>query len=490
MTFPAASGIARNRFALAYLVVGSLLSASYFAVPPSHPDLQHVVYELIGLSAVTAIWRGTRMHRPGPAWTAMLVGIALWVGGDSYWNAYRWIAGREAPFPSGADAFYLLAYLPLLFAIVLLVRGGRPRTSDLADASIVGLAAGLIVWFAAIAPAAESHQSSALASAITVVYPTMDYLLLLGVVQLAFVGGLRNSSLRWVTAAFATVLATDIVYARMRVDASFTAGSWVNVGYFMFYVLLGVAALSPSAAAVAETPKAPYGRLTLPRLALLTAALLSTPATIGFDAATDVNSVRLLAFIGALIGMLVLLRLALLFVERDELDVAKRAAQHALKQMAYHDGLTQLANRRALYDAMAAATEAPEGEATALLFIDLDGFKQVNDVHGHVAGDAVLTEVGARIRKAVRGDDFAARHGGDEFVVLLRGLPIDRVEQLAEQTAARITEALALPIKTAAATFPLGASIGIAVHPRDGASPDELIRVADERMYRAKRAAA
>jgi hypothetical protein len=221
--------LARNRAVLAYLAIGSGESAAYFLID-ARADLQHALYQLIGLTAIAAIWLGNSRNRSGPAWRALLLGMALWIGGDGYWNAYRWVTGREAPFPSGADVFYLLAYVPLLISIALLVRGGRPRTSDLVDASIVGLAAGLVVWFAAIAPSAAAHQSSALASAVTVIYPTMDYLLLVGVIQLAFVGGLRNTSLRWVTAAFATVLVTDIIYARMRVDASFTAGSWVNVG--------------------------------------------------------------------------------------------------------------------------------------------------------------------------------------------------------------------------------------------------------------------
>lgn len=483
------SSIARNRAVLAYLTIGGALSAAYFVIPTG-PNAQHALYQLIGLSALVAIWRGNSANRSGPAWSAMLLGLACWVGGDGYWNAYRWVTGREAPFPSAADVLYLLAYIPLLIAIALLVRGGRPRTSDLVDASIVGLAAGLVVWFAAIAPSAEAHQNSALASAVTVIYPTMDYLLLVGVIQLAFVGGLRNTSLRWVTAAFATVLVTDIIYARMRVDASFTAASWVNVGYFAFYVLLGAAALSPSVRQAAETQKAPYGRLTLPRLALLTAALLATPATIGFEAAPNVNDVRALSVIGALIAVLVLLRLSLLFVERDELDVQRRAAQLALKQMAYHDGLTQLANRRSLYESMAESIALDDGNTTALLFIDLDGFKAVNDQHGHEAGDAVLTDVAARLRRAVRGHDLVARHGGDEFVVLLCGLPGDQADALALQTGTRIREALAAPIATPIASFSISASLGVALHPRDGLTPDALIRCADQRMYEQKRTAA
>ncbi|MGZ4430226.1 MAG: diguanylate cyclase domain-containing protein, partial [Gaiellales bacterium] len=367
------ASLIRDRLSITYLVFGTALSAAYFVVPAS-ANVQHVIYQAIGLSAVFAIWLGNKRHCSGRAWSAILVGIALWVAGDGYWNAYHWLTGSEAPFPSAADVLYLLAYLPLLLGIVLLVRGGRPRTSDLVDASIIGLAAGLIVWFAAIAPSAHAHQSSSLTAAVTVIYPPMDYLLLVGIVQLFFVGGLRNASLRWATLAFATVLITDIVYARMRVDSSFTATSYVNIGYFAFYVLLGVAALSPSVREAAEGQRAQYGRLTLPRLALLTAALLSTPATIGFDAATKANDVRALALIGALIALLVLLRLSLLFVERDELDGERRTAQQALTQMAYQDGLTRLANRRSLYEALPEAIATADGTAAALLFIDLDGF--------------------------------------------------------------------------------------------------------------------
>jgi diguanylate cyclase (GGDEF)-like protein len=472
----------------AYLAIGSGLSAAYFVLPAS-ANVEHAIYQLIGISGLIAIASGIAARRcSGTAWWMILLGLTLWVAGDGYWNAYRWIEGVEAPFPSPADALYILAYIPLLIGIGLLVRGGRPRAGDVLDASIIGLAAGLTVWFAAIAPAAQANQGTTLASLVVVVYPAMDYLLLVGVVQLSFAGGLRSLSLRWVSAAFATVLVTDVLYARMRIDASFTAGSYINIGYFAFYVLLGVAALVPSREAAA-IPAVPSGRLTLPRLGLLAAALLSAPTAIALDAASNTADVRMLALIGALISLLVLLRLSLLFVERDQIDGERRTAQRALTVMAYRDGLTQLANRSALYDSLGVAL-GEDGRSTALLFIDLDGFKQVNDVHGHLVGDAVLREVAKRLTSAVREADLVARHGGDEFVVLLRGLQSDEASSRAEQTVERITTAVARPIDTGAVSVSVAASVGIAVHPRDGRSPDALIRAADERMYERKRRAA
>jgi diguanylate cyclase (GGDEF)-like protein len=474
----------------AFLVIGAGLSAAYFVLPAG-ANVLHLIYQLIGISGVAAIGLGIATRRcSGPAWWMILFGLTLWVAGDGYWNAYRWIEGTEAPFPSPADAFYVLAYPPLLIGIGLLVRGGRPRAADVLDASIIGLAAGLTVWFAAIEPAASAYQGSALASLLVVVYPAMDYLLLVGVVQLSFAGGLRNVSLRWVSAAFATVLVTDVIYARMRIDASFSAGSYVNLGYFAFYVLLGLAALAPSRDVVAAAvPVSPGGRLTLPRLALLAAALLSAPAAIGLNAATTSSDVRVLALMGALISLLVLFRLALLFVERDLIDGERRTAQQALTVMAYRDGLTQLANRAALYDTMAAALREGEERSTALLFLDLDGFKQVNDQHGHLVGDAVLKEVAKRLSDAVRGDDLVARHGGDEFVVLLRRLPHDEAESRAALTIKRIVDAVAEPIASPSGSVSVAASVGVAIHPRDGDSPDRLIRRADLRMYEQKRAA-
>jgi diguanylate cyclase len=479
--------LSTSKLSTGYGALGLALSAAYFEIS-GNPSLQHVVYQAIGLSGVAAVAFGIRRHRPeGPAWGLILAGLALWVAGDGYWNAYRWLAGSEAPFPSPADALYLLAYVPLLAATVVIVRGGRPRSSDVVDATIIGLAAGLLVWFAAIHPA-SSAQGSTLGSLIAVTYPSMDYLMLLGLVQLLTSRPLENAALRWITAAFATVLLTDILYAWLRSAGTFTAGSVVNAGYFAFYVLLGAGALHPSMTALCAAPTRRSGRLTLARLALLAMALLATPIAIALHATKNSADARMLAVIGSLISVLVLVRLALLFVERDHIDAARRLAQESLERMAYQDALTQLANRTATYRALAAAIErAAPLTATVVLFVDVDGFKQVNDEHGHEIGDRVLREIANRLRTAVRTNDVVGRHGGDEFVILLCNLPLHAARTRAQATADRVTAALRHPIQIDSLTIGLSASIGVAIHPIDGQSPDGLIHHADMQMYAYKK---
>ena len=122
----------------------------------------------------------------------------------------------------------------------------------------------------------------------------------------------------------------------------------------------------------------------------------------------------------------------------------------------------------------------------AVLYIDLNRFKGVNDAHGHKAGDAVPAEVGRRLRQCVRDGDTAARVGGDEFVALLPDL---RDADGAEIVARKIEEAIAQPIRVHGVEHRIGISIGIAMAPRDGVDAEALLRCADQAMYSGKRAA-
>ena len=161
-------------------------------------------------------------------------------------------------------------------------------------------------------------------------------------------------------------------------------------------------------------------------------------------------------------------------------------ASRRLRHQALHDDLTDLPNRTLLYDRMEAALTAADrnGEPAALLLVDLDRFKEVNDTLGHDTGDRLLEEVAARLQGVVRRGDTLARLGGDEFAVLLRGLP-DR--GMAAELAGRLQEAIGRPFMLNGVSAVLDASIGIAHCPEHGTDVHTLVQRADVAMYDAKR---
>lgn len=160
------------------------------------------------------------------------------------------------------------------------------------------------------------------------------------------------------------------------------------------------------------------------------------------------------------------------------------AANAELTFLALHDKLTKLPNRALLEDRFEQAIQAAEreGERFAVMFIDLDGFKAINDAYGHQAGDQLLTEVATRIREAVRAVDTVSRVGGDEFVLLLRvNTPED-----AGELASRLLHRLREPVTVAGHSATVSGSIGIAMYPEDGTDQRALMRHADAAMYHAK----
>ncbi|MBD3898075.1 EAL domain-containing protein [Halomonas sp. ML-15] len=166
---------------------------------------------------------------------------------------------------------------------------------------------------------------------------------------------------------------------------------------------------------------------------------------------------------------------------------ALKAHQSHLQLKAHHDPLTGLANRSLFDDYLQRAlhhAQRQDGEV-ALLFIDLDRFKPINDSLGHSAGDTLLKQVARRLSQALRSDDMLARFGGDEFLVLLQH---EAGVDGAQAVALRLQEALEAPFKVSDRRLPMSASIGIALYPRDGDSPEELMRSADGAMYSAKHA--
>ncbi len=167
-------------------------------------------------------------------------------------------------------------------------------------------------------------------------------------------------------------------------------------------------------------------------------------------------------------------------------DISERKEnEERVRRLAHHDQLTGLPNRNLLNDRMnhAIARVRRHGGRMAVLYIDLDRFKPVNDTLGHEAGDLVLQTVARRLLSCVRTSDTVARIGGDEFVVVTEEI---HLPQDASLVAAKIIEALAEPIPVHDTICSIGASVGIAVFPDDGYSMDEVCKAADTAMYRVK----
>ncbi|MFM6989533.1 MAG: diguanylate cyclase domain-containing protein [Arenimonas sp.] len=163
----------------------------------------------------------------------------------------------------------------------------------------------------------------------------------------------------------------------------------------------------------------------------------------------------------------------------------QKDAEARIRHLALHDALTGLPNRTVFDSHLAAelASAKRNKEGFGLLFLDLDGFKTVNDRFGHGFGDRVLKEVAGRLRTALRESDLIARIGGDEFVVLLRRVTLLRD---AEHVAAKIHAALAAPFELETRRIACGTSIGIALYPQHGGDALALVAHADQAMYRAK----
>lgn len=163
------------------------------------------------------------------------------------------------------------------------------------------------------------------------------------------------------------------------------------------------------------------------------------------------------------------------------------ATGQQMQELAHRDILTQLPNRLYFQGAVQRSVERSNhsGELMALMFIDLDNFKHVNDRHGHEAGDRVLVEVARRMSAVLRSGDVLCRLGGDEFALLLPGLP--EVES-AELLAGRLIAAVREPLIIDGVQMPVGATVGLAFCPDDAEEASELLRRADEAMYEAKRA--
>jgi diguanylate cyclase (GGDEF)-like protein len=443
----------------------------------------------------------------------------LWIEPSGY--PHRHAAGPSDVLTVVAGAFALAALLTFPGG------GGRRRTpprtdvprTDVPGADVRGQTRGpyrtlvvdgllvtgslfLLVWASVLRPVfAAVHAAGQNPWTLDVAALLTDLTLMAAAVMVAAFRGPRDRiALALVGTGLAALASTASAVAYLAATSGTGAGPTLYVGALLGPALVGCAAATraQAAARTADSRRGTHrgGRgqrrvatRTRPRVGvrtLLPYALLAATGTVMTlrHAFTGERLDQVDEVVGlTLLGLVVIRQL---FVVRDNANLVLRVreGQQQLRYQAFHDPLTGLANRPLFNDRLwaAARTHAEAGRAFALLFLDLDGFKAVNDEVGHDAGDDVLRTVAARLRSATRRPDTVARFGGDEFAILLDDNDDPRA------VGDRILATLGAPLLIGERTYTVGASVGLVVARATDTpvEPEDLLRQADQAMYAAK----
>ncbi|MBO1752266.1 GGDEF domain-containing protein [Actinotalea sp. BY-33] len=424
-----------------------------------------------------------RVVRPGPWWFVVAALVAL-TAHNLQSLVQMGIEGKPAATGLGPLLTLPLGYLGLLVASVLIAFPyARRDVGGIIDAVIIALGAASLIWAFLLHPALTA-QDAATGERL---YRLMIILLISGiagaVVRATATTRRAKPALVYLLLAVTLTLAGNAAGVVTEDPVTGAGAWWIGLLWILAYLALGASAAHPAHAHLADPPvHSRSGRLTTRRLVFLGVVLALNPLLAGGTEAWGhpVDWVLLTTASVALVP-LVILRIG-------QLARLHAEAEHKLAHLATHDQLTGLPNRRGLDEHLELAlgrVRAGTSAGLVVLFCDLDGFKAVNDEHGHHVGDGLLAIASSRLRGALRARDLVARFGGDEFVVVVEGDP-DLTEGEARD---RIRRALADPIHTHGILSSVRASVGSAsVRRGEDVSASQLLSTADGHMYAAKRA--
>ncbi len=414
--------------------------------------------------------RAVASHRERRAWSAFGLGLTSFLAGTLvYYASYQDLA--VVPYPAWSDLGWVLFYPFVYVGLLDMLRTRVPRlgASVWLDGLVVGLtvaAAGAAFALGAAVRAAEGNLDVVLVS---LAYPVADLALLTLVAgAIAVIGRGAGASWWWISGGMGLFVVVDTVYAFQLAHGTYVDGGPVDLGWGLAFVCFGAAAT--------RRPAREQGRrregadaLVLPGVCALGALALLLEGYLG----TGEPLAGWLA-IGAVLAALA--RTALSFRDVRALADSRRQART--------DELTGLVNRRGVYELLSSLdAELAAGAEVAVLLVDLDRFKEINDSLGHAAGDELLRQVGPRLVADLRATDVLARLGGDEFVIVARDLDADGATALAERMRARLQQ----PFRSGSMDLSVDGSVGIAVGPVQARCAEELLQMADLAMYAAKR---
>ncbi|MGA8427676.1 MAG: EAL domain-containing protein [Candidatus Dormiibacterota bacterium] len=469
----------RRRLGLVWTVyglLGVLLVAFYLTqfVVPTKAENVIDAWPPVGFEFVAALLCiGLGLARPRDRAIPVILGLAVlsWATGDAVLTLTPTIRS-----PQLADLFYLLFYPTAYVGLVLILRrsAGKLVPATWLDGVTAGLGAAAVCAAFLFHPIATSLGHHPLSVAVNLAYPVGDLLLLALVIgaTATFPG---RPKLQWLVlaAACGVVVIGDSFNLVLTSDQGGTAANIANSVAWPTAILLISAAMwiRPGPTNLLITQRTP-GFL-LPGLGTFCGLAILFDGTMHHVSSVALGLASATLITASVRAGLSVRRLRVLTDERQRQSVT--------------DHLTGLGNRRQLFDlleAYFADRRDPRTPDTSLafLFVDLDHFKEINDSFGHSAGDALLRQLGPRLKGALRSTDVLVRVGGDELGVIITGGDAGYAVNVAE----RLLERLGAPFHLDAVSVRISASIGIAVAPRDAQDGAALLRCADLAMYRAK----
>ncbi len=439
-------------------------------------------------AAIVYAWRVSRRADLGRAtcraWRLLSAALAVYLLGDALQLFYE-VVLHERAYPTWADAAYLMFYVVAFCGLMAFPARRRSRSERfrlMLDMGTVFVGGATVIWYVALGPAVGSQFGFDLEDLVTFAYPVGDLVLLFGVLTLLWRGVPRSTvvSLRIFASGLLVFIAADMTYDYIIVHSSYLGGDPVDTLWILALTILFVAAgcqlRARPAGEFAGSPKPSAARPSaLPFLAVAASYLLLV--------VVGLRDVRFNPLGGVLLGAVLLTAL----VSARQFAALRDNGRLAIRyqQLASIDGLTGLYNRRHFMEMAEGAFAHAQrlGQQLVVLMIDVDRFKQINDVYGHAVGDRVLADVAQACREYVRPDDMVGRYGGDEFIVLIPGTASARAAEIAAQ----LTGPSARVPSDDGTGVCLTVSIGIAECADCGDLPSLLAR-ADMAMYEAKRA--
>jgi len=475
-----------------YLVLGVAVTGAI--TTSSHASWATWGATAVQASAGLAIIYGIRRNRPDRPlfWWLLAGGQLLYASAQGAWRIPFEGWRGLIPFGDFTDVLYLSALVVFIGALAVGPRAltGRSAWTGTLDGAAVVLGLAFGTWNLIAQPYIASGRLDDWGIAVFLTYEGFEVLRMALLARIVLAGGLAQGG--WLMAVGMLVqLSADLLYGVTLLAPSGWPDSVQNAGWIIGSVCIGAAGLHPGRRVAQADDRDSEETLSRLRLTVFLLLLLIYPVTVCLNAVTGAGDLRSKEFLAntmlpvllvvAVAGVL-LIRLGLLTTVAQRRTVQMREAlttgdvlRARLSHEATHDPLTGLANRAVLTDSLTAALAG--GCPGSLLLIDLDGFKEVNDLHGHPVGDALLCQVADRLRR-VAGDAVAARLGGDEFAILT-SQPIDAA--LAEQVVRELAAPYPLGDLQLAVTSSVGAR-GLA----DGRTAAEVLRDVDLALYAAK----